>query len=36
MGAQTWYKKGLALEALGRQAEAEAVFARARELGYEE
>lgn len=35
MGAQTWYKKGLALEVLGRQAEAEAAYSKARELGYE-
>jgi tetratricopeptide (TPR) repeat protein len=34
MGAQAWYKKGLALKALGRQAEADASNVRAKELGY--
>ena len=34
MSAQTWYKKGTALMALGRQAEADASNVRARELGY--
>ncbi|VVB72790.1 Photosystem I assembly protein Ycf3 [uncultured archaeon] len=32
--AQTWNSKGLALAALGRSADADAAFARARELGY--
>ncbi len=34
MGAETWYRKGIALKALGRQAEADASDARAKELGY--
>ncbi len=34
--AQVWSLKGDALKASGRQAEADAAFARARELGYEE
>ncbi|MFZ3147665.1 MAG: tetratricopeptide repeat protein [Methanothrix sp.] len=34
MGAQAWYKKGIALKALGRQAEADASNVRAKELGY--
>jgi tetratricopeptide (TPR) repeat protein len=34
MGAQDWYKKGLALETLGRKNEADAAFAKARVLGY--
>lgn len=34
MGAQTWYRKGIALKALGRQAEADASNVRAKELGY--
>lgn len=32
--AATWNEKGLALKALGRQAEADAAFAKAKELGY--
>ena len=32
---QFWYKKGLALKALGRNSEADAAFAKARELGYQ-
>ena len=31
--ADVWYNKGIALEGLGRTTEAEAAFARARELG---
>jgi tetratricopeptide (TPR) repeat protein len=34
MGAETWYKKGIALNALGHQAEAEASNVQAKELGY--
>jgi Flp pilus assembly protein TadD len=34
MGAQTWYRKGIALQALGRISEADAAFAKAKELGY--
>ena len=30
--SQVWYSKGLALEALGRTTEADAAFARAKEL----
>jgi tetratricopeptide (TPR) repeat protein len=33
--AQSWYLKGTALKALGRQAEADESYARAKELGYE-
>jgi len=36
MGAQTWHRKGLALKALVRTSEAEAAFAKAKELGYQE
>ena len=35
MGAETWYKKGIALQALGRTSEADAAFAKAKELGYQ-
>ncbi len=35
MGAQTWYKKGIALKMLGRTSNADAAFAKAKELGYE-
>ncbi|HNQ53236.1 tetratricopeptide repeat protein, partial [Methanothrix soehngenii] len=35
MGAQTWHKKGIALQALGRTSDADAAFAKAKELGYE-
>ncbi len=33
--ALAWYKKGAALEALGQTAEADAAFAKSRELGFE-
>lgn len=36
MGAQTWHRKGIALKALVRTSEAEAAFAKAKELGYQE
>ncbi len=35
MGAQTWYRKGIALKALSRNSEADAAFAKAKELGYQ-
>jgi Flp pilus assembly protein TadD len=35
MGAETWYKKGIALQALGHTSEADAAFAKAKELGYQ-
>ena len=35
MGAQTWHKKGIALQALGRTSETDAAFAKAKELGYQ-
>jgi|GEM_PF-335796 len=35
MGAQTWHKKGIALQALGRTSDADAAFAKAKELGYQ-
>jgi tetratricopeptide (TPR) repeat protein len=31
---QEWYNKGVALEALGKTTEANAAFAKAKELGY--
>jgi tetratricopeptide (TPR) repeat protein len=35
MGAEAWYKKGIALQALGHTSEADAAFAKAKELGYQ-
>ncbi len=35
MSGRTWYRKGIALKALGRNSEANAVFEKAKELGYE-
>jgi Flp pilus assembly protein TadD len=32
--AETWHNKGNALKALGRTAETDAAFAKAKELGY--
>jgi len=32
--AEAWYNKGVALEALGRTSDADAAFAKAKELGY--
>jgi len=32
--AKAWHNKALSLKALGRDSEADAAFARARELGY--
>ena len=35
MTGSTWYKKGVALKAQGKQSEADAALAKAKELGYE-